>query len=223
MVRAGVAYGGRLAAVAPVLELPQPGVGWRLAVGGGGTFEDVVVAPCPQALAPLQAGQVRVDVRAVGVNFRDVLVALGMYPGPDPVLGAEGAGVVLEVGAGVTGVEVGDAVLGLMGGVGAVAVVDARMLARVPAGWSFAEAAGVPVVFLTAWYGLADLAGLGAGESVLVHAATGFDGVVRVGGFSGPGCGGIGVGACRYRRGGDGRGPVGPVVGCRGVCDREPR
>ncbi|WP_264033447.1 SpnB-like Rossmann fold domain-containing protein [Mycobacterium riyadhense] len=223
VVRAGVAYGGRLAAVAPVLELPQPGVGWRLAAGGGGTFEDVVVAPCPQALAPLQAGQVRVDVRAVGVNFRDVLVALGMVPGQDPVLGGEGAGVVLEVGAGVTGVGVGDAVLGLLGGVGAVAVVDARMLARVPSGWSFAEAAGVPVVFLTAWYGLADLAGLGAGESVLVHAATGFDGVVRVGGFSGPGCGGIGVGACRYRRGGDGRGPVGPVVGCAGVCDREPR
>ena len=63
--------------------------GWRLAAGGGGTLEDVVGGPTgPVELA---AGQVRVAVAAVGVNFRDVLVALGMYPGGGE-FGAEGAG-----------------------------------------------------------------------------------------------------------------------------------
>ena len=54
--------------------------------------------PARQAHAPLQAGQVRVAVAAAGVNFRDVVAALGMYPGQAPVLGAEGAGVVIETG-----------------------------------------------------------------------------------------------------------------------------
>ncbi len=177
VVRSGVAHAARLGAVGAgaVLELP-PG-GWRLAAGGGGTLEDVVLAPAgPVELA---AGQVRVAVAAVGVNFRDVLVALGMYPGGGE-LGAEGAGVVLEVGAGVRGLSVGDPVLGLVGVVGSEAVVDARLVTAVPAGWSLAEAASVPVVFLTALYGLSVLARLKAGERVLVHAATGGVGMAAV-------------------------------------------
>src|SRR6202042_732269 len=57
---------------------------------------------------------------------------------------------------------------------------DQRMLARIPDGWSFAEAATVPVTFLTAYYGLVDLAGLRAGESVLIHAAAGGVGMAAV-------------------------------------------
>ena len=53
-----------------------------MAAGGGGTLQDLVVQPCPAAQAPLGVGQVRVAVAAVGVNFRDVLVGLGMYPDP---------------------------------------------------------------------------------------------------------------------------------------------
>lgn len=59
----------------------------------------------------------------MGVNFRDVLVALGMYPGGGE-LGVEGAGVVVEVGSGVRDLAVGDAVLGLLSVVGPEAVVD---------------------------------------------------------------------------------------------------
>ena len=66
-----------------------------------------MIQPCPEAQAALQAGQVRAAVAAVGVNFRDVVAALGMYPGEAPVLGAEGAGVVIETGPGVAGVAVG--------------------------------------------------------------------------------------------------------------------
>ena len=89
-----------------------------------------MIQPCPEAQAPLQAGQVRVAVAAVGVNFRDVVATLGMYPGQAPALGAEGAGVVIETGPEVTGVAVGDAVMGLIGGAGPLAVVDQHMLAR---------------------------------------------------------------------------------------------
>jgi polyketide synthase 7 len=178
VVRTGNAYAARLAPSTPQ-PLPLPDGLWRLEVRGGGTFEDVLLEPCAQAPAPLQLGQVRVQVRAVGVNFRDVVMALGMYPGPAE-LGGEGAGVVVEVGAGVTGVAVGDHVMGLLGAAGPEIVVDQRLIVRVPPGWSFAEAAGVSMVFLTAYYGLADLAGVRAGESVLIHAATGGVGMAAV-------------------------------------------
>lgn len=139
-----------------------------------------MIQPCPEVQAPLQAGQVRVAVAAVGVNFRDVVAALGMYPGQAPPLGAEGAGVVLETGPEVTDLAVGDAVMGFLGGAGPLAVVDQQLVTRVPQGWSFAQAAAVPVVFLTAWYGLADLAEIKAGESVLIHAGTGGVGMAAV-------------------------------------------
>ncbi|OBK49885.1 type I polyketide synthase [Mycobacterium sp. 1081908.1] len=177
VVRNGAAYKARLTPVdaGALLELP---VGeWRLAAGSGGTLEDLVAEPCPRA--EVAAGQVRVQVAAVGVNFRDVLVALGMYPGAAQ-LGAEGAGVVVEVGPDVSGLAVGDAVMGILGLAGSEAVVDQRYVVRVPQGWSLTEAAGVPVVFLTALYGLSALAGVRAGERVLVHAAAGGVGMAAV-------------------------------------------
>jgi polyketide synthase 7 len=70
--------------------------------------------------------------------------------------------------------------MGLLGIVGSEAVVDARLVTAVPAGWSTSQAAGVPVVFLTALYGLSVLAGLRAGQRVLIHAATGGVGMAAV-------------------------------------------
>ncbi|MEE6179162.1 type I polyketide synthase [Mycobacterium sp. 050134] len=179
VVRDGVAHRPRLTPLRshPLLRLPDRPTVWRLAAGGGGTLEDLTAQPCPPAEPG--AGEVRVAVAAVGVNFRDVLVALGMYPGAAE-LGAEGAGLVVETGPGVTGLAVGDAVLGILGLAGSEAIVDQRLLARVPPGWSLRDAAAVPVVFLTALYGLSDLAGVRAGERVLVHAATGGVGMAAV-------------------------------------------
>ncbi|WP_417281818.1 beta-ketoacyl synthase N-terminal-like domain-containing protein [Actinomadura yumaensis] len=147
---------------------------WRLAVATPGTVENVAPEPFPKALEPLAAGQVRIEVRAGGINFRDVLVTLGMVPGQTG-LGGEGAGVVTEVGPGVfSGLSVGDRVMGLFeGAFGPVTVADERMVSPIPEDWDFRSAAAVPIVFLTAWYGLVELAGLKSGESVLVHAATG--------------------------------------------------
>ncbi len=178
-VRSGVAYGARLTPVGagaePVLELPAGA--WQITAGSGGTLQDLVVRSClPVRLA---AGQVRVAVGTVGVNFRDVLVALGMYPGGGE-LGVEGAGVVVELGPGVEGLAIGDAVMGLLGVVGSEAVVDARLVTTVPPDWSLVQAAGAPAVFLTGLYGLSVLAGVKAGEKVLVHAATGGVGMAAV-------------------------------------------
>ena len=181
-VREGRVWLPRLVRMASggVLE-PPVGVGsaWRLDIVAKGRLDGVALVPEePQALRP---AQVRVGVRAAGVNFRDVLNVLGMYPGDAGRLGHEGAGVVVEVGPGVDDFAVGDRVMGLLnGGFGPSAVADARMLARIPAGWSYAQAASVPIVYLTAYYALVDLAGLGAGESVLIHAAAGGVGMAAV-------------------------------------------
>ncbi|MFD0381482.1 zinc-binding dehydrogenase [Streptomyces stramineus] len=132
-------------------------------------------------LEPLGPGQVRIEVQAAGVNFRDVLNALGMYPGEAGPLGAEGAGVVTETGPGVRGLRAGDRVLGMMfGGLGPVAVCDERHLARIPDGWSSAQAASVPLVFLTALYALKDLAALKPGERILIHAGAGGVGMAAI-------------------------------------------
>ncbi|AXB42466.1 hypothetical protein A4R43_07935 [Amycolatopsis albispora] len=153
---------------------------WRVEIGEQGTLDELHLAESPEATAPLADGQVRIAVRAAGLNFRDVLIALGMYP-DKAMVGAEGAGVVLEVGPGVTALSPGDRVMGLLtGAFGPVAVADHRMLVPIPDGWSDTTAASVPVVFLTAYYALVDLAGLRAGEKVLIHAAAGGVGMAAV-------------------------------------------
>ncbi|NEA99066.1 type I polyketide synthase [Streptomyces sp. SID13726] len=163
-----------------VLMVPGEGADWRLESVERGSLDALELVARAEAGGELAEGQVRVAVRAAGVNFRDVLNALGMYPEVVP-LGIEAAGVVTEVGPGVTDLAVGDRVFGVVADCfGPVAVSDRRLVARVPAGWSFAQAASVPIVFLTALYAWRDLAGLRAGESVLVHAGAGGVGMAAI-------------------------------------------
>ncbi len=177
-VRGTIAHGRRL--IRPSGDLVAPEGPWRLQPDEAGSLDGLTLAPAPDAGAPLAAGQVRVAVRAAGLNFRDVLIGLGMYPGGG-VMGSEIAGTVLETGPGVTAPAVGDRVMGVAaGGFGPVAVTDARQTVRVPDGWTFADAASVPVAFMTAWYALVDLAGARAGQKVLVHAAAGGVGMAAV-------------------------------------------
>uniref|UniRef100_UPI0016656717 type I polyketide synthase n=1 Tax=Wenjunlia tyrosinilytica TaxID=1544741 RepID=UPI0016656717 len=149
-VRDGAVCTPRLAratARSSVLEPPGNAETWRLDIAEKGTLDGLALTACPEVTAELGAGQVRVSVRAAGVNFRDVLNALGMYPGDARDFGLEGAGVVTEVGPGVVGTVVGDRVMGMFSGAfGPVAVADARTVVRIPAGWSFAQAASVPIV-----------------------------------------------------------------------------
>ncbi len=169
------------------LTTPEGVAEWRLNAGDRGTLEDLSLWPAPEMAEPLGAGQVRVGMRVGGLNFRDVMVTLGLVRldhasrGEASAVGGEGAGVVLGLGSGVEGLAVGDRVMGLFsGGLGPVSVTDHHLVARVPEGWSFAQAASVPTAFLTAFYGLVDLAGLRRGERVLVHAATGGVGMAAV-------------------------------------------
>ncbi|MFJ9953637.1 SDR family NAD(P)-dependent oxidoreductase, partial [Kitasatospora sp. NPDC091207] len=180
--RGGELYAPRLVRVpaSAALAVPDDTAGWRLDVTEPGTLTSLRLLPADTAERPLGPDEVRVGVRAAGVNFRDVLLALGLYP-ERAVMGSEGAGVVLEVGPEVTDLFPGERVFGLFpGGFGPVAVADRRRLARIPAGWSFTEAASMPVAFVTAYYGLVDVAAARPGEAVLVHAAAGGVGMAAV-------------------------------------------
>ena len=177
------------------LVVPEGDAPWRLDSTAKGLLDNLALIRS-EADAPLGELEVRIAVRAAGLNFRDVINALGVVD--QDRMGNEGAGVVLEVGAGVTGLAPGDRVMGLFGAAfGPVAIADHRMLAPIPDGWTYAMAAAVPVCYLTAYYGLVDLGGLRPGENALVHAATGGVGIAatqiarhlgaRVCGTAGPG------------------------------------
>ena len=127
--------------------------------------------------ATLASHEIEIDVRAVGLNFRDVLKALDIYPlAPTEArsFGDECAGIVLRVGSAVTEYRPGDEVVAISAhGFGNRVRVPAVLAARKPANISFVQAATIPIAFLTADYCLTDVARLERGESVLLHAAAG--------------------------------------------------
>ncbi|MEU2516617.1 SDR family NAD(P)-dependent oxidoreductase, partial [Streptomyces syringium] len=182
IVRDGEIMAGRLARTASSGGLVPPADGpWRLGSRAKGSLDALELAPCAEVLEPLTGRDVRIRVRAAGLNFRDVLNALDMYPGDAGVFGSESSGVVLEVGPDVTGLRPGDRVMGVVvGGFGSLVVADERRLARMPDAWSWETAASVPLVFLTAYYGLVELAGLRRGEKVLIHAGAGGAGMAAI-------------------------------------------
>jgi polyketide synthase 12 len=152
---------------------------WRLSIEQKGSLDDLAIVSS-DADRQLGAQEVRLEVRAAGLNFRDVLIALGIYPGDAP-LGSEAAGVVLEVGSDVIDLAPGDRVLGLaLDTFGPMAVTERQMVVPMPDTFTFAQAASIPVVFLTAYHALVDLAGVRPGERVLVHAAAGGVGMAAV-------------------------------------------
>ncbi|MFD0364918.1 SDR family NAD(P)-dependent oxidoreductase [Nocardia sp. GCM10030253] len=133
-------------------------------------------------------GEVEIAVEATGLNARDLWLALGTHPDAPAPLGSECSGHVTALGAGVTEFRIGDRVVALAGGSFARYVtVDHRLVAPLPARMTFTEGATIPAAFVTAWYGLFEVAGLRAGENVLVHAPA--DGIgmaaVRLAGWAG--------------------------------------
>jgi NADPH2:quinone reductase len=131
------------------------------------------------------AGQIGVDVRAAGCNFFDILIVKGQYQVKPPfpfIPGGEIAGVVNEVGAGVTGFAKGDRVLAAapMGGYAERIALPAAFAHRMPDAMSFEEGAGFPIVYPTSYAGLVFRANLQPGETLLVHAAAGGVGLAAV-------------------------------------------
>ncbi|MFZ1177828.1 MAG: type I polyketide synthase, partial [Mycobacterium sp.] len=163
-----------------VLVPPADGP-WRLAMSSAGTFENLTLEPISDADAPLGPGQVRIATSAMAANFRDVMIALGLYPDEDAAMGVEASGTVIETGPGASRFAVGDRVTGLFPeGTGTIATTDERLMIKIPAGWSDADAATAPVVFATAYYALSVLAEVQPGQRLLVHAATGGVGMAAV-------------------------------------------
>jgi mycoketide-CoA synthase len=169
-LRNGVVHIPRLART-PTLT-PPDGPAWQLATTGKGDLTNLTLQPTdpPTTLAP---GQIRIQVRAAGLNFHDVVVALGAIT--DEGLGGEAAGVVVDAAPNETTLRRGDAVMGLFphNAFAPTAITDERMVVPIPAGWSFTQAASAPVVFLTAYIALVEIAGLSAGQRVLIHGGAG--------------------------------------------------
>jgi acyl transferase domain-containing protein/NADPH:quinone reductase-like Zn-dependent oxidoreductase/acyl carrier protein len=132
--------------------------------------------------------EIEIEVAAVGLNFRDILVGLGILD--DDLLGAgltaaslgfECSGTVTRVGANVTRLKVGDEVMGFARDVFASHIVTPDWhFFPVPAGTNLEAAASIPVAFATAWYSLIDRAHLKAGEDVLIHGAAGGVGLAAI-------------------------------------------
>ncbi|MFD2416895.1 SDR family NAD(P)-dependent oxidoreductase [Amycolatopsis pigmentata] len=132
---------------------------------------------------PPAVDEVQIAAAYGGVGFRDVLQATGAYPDQDDDgrLGWETAGVVTATGAGVRGLRVGDRVVAVAHpGLATRVLADRRLTHRIPGGLGLAEAATVPISYLTAWYGLMELATLREGEKVLIHSATGGVGLAAI-------------------------------------------
>ncbi|MCZ7460168.1 type I polyketide synthase [Streptomyces sp. WMMC940] len=157
---------------------------FRLRVGRFGDLDGLELAAGGRT--PPRAGEVEVRVAAAAVNFRDVLTAMGLLAVDDEArnrIGFECAGTVTAVGPDVRTVRPGDEVLAvdLRGGAfGSFVTVPEQSIAPVPAGLGPTAAAALPAAYATAWYALRRVAGLTAGERVLIHSATGGTGLAAV-------------------------------------------
>jgi NADPH:quinone reductase-like Zn-dependent oxidoreductase/NAD(P)-dependent dehydrogenase (short-subunit alcohol dehydrogenase family)/aryl carrier-like protein len=127
---------------------------------------------------PLTAHEIEIDVRAVGLNFKDLLVAMGEID--QPGFGHEAAGIVVAVGSSVNGLKPGDRVMclgdpspGRMGTLRTRARLHSGLAIKIPETLSFEIAAGLPIIYGTVIYSLGHIARLRAGEKILIHAAAG--------------------------------------------------
>ena len=182
--RAGVRYVARLERwreqSANRLTIPDAGA-FRLSISDDGILENLRLQPA----SPAQSGpdEVEIQVLASGLNFRDVLHALALLPGHhehrpvDPraaLIGSECSGKVVRVGDRVRDFKAGDEVVALANGCMATHVIARQELTfPKPETLSFEKAAALPIIFLTAYFGLHHLARIQPGERILVHAAAG--------------------------------------------------
>ena len=155
-----------------------PSQPFQLAMTEKGSLDKLILEPCNRR-SPA-AGEIEIRVFATGLNFRDVLIALDMYPGMG-IMGGDCAGEIVAVGAGVTGFKVGDSVMAMApGSFSQYVTINANLAVLKPETLNFAEAASIPANFLTAYYALHHLAKISAGERILIHAAAGGTGMAAV-------------------------------------------
>jgi acyl transferase domain-containing protein/acyl carrier protein len=180
-VRGGVLYTQRLEPLTTHSggQLDLPDGPYVVTMQDRGTLDGLGIQPAVRT-GP-GTDQVEIEVLASGVNFRDVLNLLDMYPGPAGPLGNECCGRVVAVGAGVDDVRIGDLVTCIAESTYASHVVaDAAMTFRVPAALSAAQASAFPIAQLTAYYALHEIGGMRAADRVLIHAGAGGVGLAAI-------------------------------------------
>ncbi|QGA19838.1 hypothetical protein EYB26_007533 [Talaromyces marneffei] len=144
----------------------------KLAIGQMGILDSLRFEHDPLASTELKDDEIEVQVKATSLNFREVMVVMGQIP--DTLLGFDAAGVVKRVGSSVDKFKVGDRVVMCEHGAHrTIHRAKASFCAHIPARLSFEQAASVPTVQATAWYGLVSLARVHRGQSILIHAAAG--------------------------------------------------
>ncbi|MDI3287042.1 type I polyketide synthase [Polyangium sp. 15x6] len=166
----------------PARDAAGGATAWRLEIGAPGQLD--TLARRRISRREPGPGEVEIQVHASGINFRDVLTAMGVRP-DDPrgesELGMECAGTVTAVGEGVREFGVGDEVVAVApGSFGSFVVASAALVAPKPPEISFEEAATVPIAYMTAYHALNRLGHLDRGERVLIHAATGGVGLAAI-------------------------------------------
>lgn len=154
---------------------------YRLTMDKRGLLQNLTIQPImwpPQ----LDSDQVAVEVRATGLNFRDVLNVLGLYPGDPGEMGSDFSGIVTAVGAKVKTLKPGDEVMGFVtsGGFASHAVSYEQFVIPKPSNITFNEAATIPAAFLTVYLALNQLTQLKKNEKILIHAASGGVGLAAI-------------------------------------------
>ena len=166
----------------PSRRVRPVGESYRLEVSRSGTIDGLTLRSLPRR-AP-GVGEIEIEVMAAGLNFSDVMKALGLYPGlPDgPVpLGIECSGRVVAVGPEVATFAVGDEVVAISPfSFSAFLTLPAQVVAAKPRQLTFDEAATIPIAFLTAEYALNYLGRMVEGDRVLIHSATGGVGLAAI-------------------------------------------
>ncbi len=160
----------------PKADINRP---YELKTSSPGILENLSL--CPVERRSPEQGEVEIEVHATGLGFRDVLMALGRYPGGSHPFGYECAGTVVRVGAGVEQLRAGQKVMAVgPGGFSAFLTIGADRVVPIPPSLREEEAATIPSAFLTAHYALHRLGRISAGEKVLIHAGAGGVGLAAV-------------------------------------------
>ena len=150
----------------------------RLQIESPGLLDSLYFSEDPAANRPLAPGEVQIKVESVGVNFRDCLTVLGQIDTLS--LGSECGGTICGVGEGCI-LRPGDRVAACLANTyGTYARGSEKCAIKIPEGMSFTEASTVPVIFVTAWHALYNVARLQLGESVLIHSGAGGTGQAAI-------------------------------------------
>ena len=150
----------------------QPRRALKLSIASPGLLDTLQFVDDENSDVPIAEDEVEIEVKANGLNFKDIMIATGQLP--ETRLGQECAGIVRRIGASVDGYQIGDRVCCLGSGAFRTYVRSHfSTVAKIPAAMDYSMAAGLPVVFCTAYYALLHVARLSEGESILIHSAAG--------------------------------------------------